>query len=492
MTGIFCCFAPKHVDAPDVKIYPAAQGHPLGQATHGPDVVQTPQSTRKPFFMSVQDYQWHQELAARYQHPDPAQRPARQAVDVLTEFQHTIAHIASPAARPAQESAKKAWLQGNFSNANVLQYFDTLKDLCASDSDIVAACNIARSKLTGVERMQTPSMKELHENPFGRHFESVLAQKLVLQITPEAKVAACKQAAFLRAYLARSLQDMGWKNRHFFLNELPYYFRHRHWHIQTPLIDDFCEAPSVELLDAMLQPPQNGFEVIQQQELAVQLGNVLKLSWNAPPWLKESNRHYASIICYARSPREVPSSQQVESTAFGIARAAQAPLAHSSEGSPAYSWPDAKLPMFEILEFERSRDTFSFERCALEHGHAIVTGASGSASVLTHIHQYIATEDPTFSCDAAMLNVIAFLTSDGGHSMIEAMAVRYMIQMGGNKAQRRQNLAAYRLNYNELPALLRDEESRKILREQMSASVDETIKYFGTNGFMRPSFTGAT
>ena len=130
-----------------------------------------------------------------------------------------------------------------------------------------------------------------------------------------------------------------------------------------------------------------------------------------------------------------------------------------------------------------------FAKHAIRAGYPVVAGLSGTSYLNSLFMHEMQLDTPTFDAGAGMLNVLAFLTFDGGHSFNEAMAVyeasnnlpRTKVSADYDAKEWRKwqtNAVHYRFRYNQLTQLPRSDAAKMVVTNLLQEALEGTVDYF--------------
>ncbi|MCC4821115.1 RTX toxin, partial [Vibrio lentus] len=210
------------------------------------------------------------------------------------------------------------------------------------------------------------------------------------------------------------------------------------------------ETPNYDNFKTMMTQVDDGFGVIKVPFLAVKMAITPGLGMEMAPWKAEGDRFYQNVITKARSTDAVISSGvegenkvtliEKKTSDYGTA------LQYQPKGDNYDDFIEGRSVADGRILTPGKKTTF--ESNALNNGLPVVTGASGSTNIMTHLNQHIASKNPGFSVDQAYLNTLSFLVFDGGHSVNESLAVYKALQETGE--DRKKVLESYTANYQDL------------------------------------------
>lgn len=406
----------------------------------------------------------------------PREGGPRTERDVMVHFMHRIDSIPGRRAQRVRAAAKDLWMGGNLRPDAVRAFLERIEARHGTVDPAIA--DIARDAVRAVDG--TKSLTQYHDNLYGRRFDSAFVHELINDPPPEALASGVKQAAFLRTHLAKTLDALPADEQRLYLEKLAQDIGRdkRPWFGESWEIEAFLHAPTRGTLDFMLQPPTSGIDLVKMPYLAVKASLGLRAAGKSPEWMKRADEHYAAVVHPSRST--VPTGGYRTTDGFGLRLFTQPAYEKISGNKPAMSWADAKKPTLDHLP--------AFERKAMESGHPVINGASGSANILSFLNRAIQQADGTYSRSGSLMNTMMFLTYDGGHSLNEAYSVERALRAPAtgyrdpvdDRAAMLRNVC---LDYRELPALYRDPQSRARVENALDVALDGTIEYFRKHSF---------
>ncbi|WP_445494564.1 MARTX multifunctional-autoprocessing repeats-in-toxin holotoxin RtxA [Photorhabdus sp. SF281] len=375
--------------------------------------------------------------------------------DSLIVFVSRLQQEAIPEGMPLVERAKNLWLSGQVTQQETIKLFEdaatqlqTYPELHTLAQQLLA--DARKEKVTG----------QYIDNLFGRHFDSELAHELVKTAPQDAMTTARQTGQFLVEQFEQWVdglypditerEKIVAKTMESFVKVINRDCRP--WFSRVPELMTFLDEPTFANFKTMMTQVDDGFAVIKVPFLAVRMAITKEMGMARAAWKVEGDRFYYDVISEARSigtqltvgadvtyDVEITGKQKIND--YGTA------LPHQ----PANDKYDDFLYGRNIAAARiliPGRET-TFERNGLAHGHAVLTGASGSTNVMVHLNKYIARKQPTFSAEQGYLNTLAFLVFDGGHSVNESLAV-YQALQATTDGKRKQILNSYTVNYRDL------------------------------------------
>ncbi len=156
-----------------------------------------------------------------------------------------------------------------------------------------------KASTLAAEAAKPKSFTQMHDNTFGRKFESELVRALVNNPPKSVLHASDKVADYLKSHFINSEGASGLSAKLDLLARAISSDR-RPWHSELPELEAFVKNPSKENFIAMMENKQRtGFEVMKVSYIGVRI-SVL----NASPWMERANANYQQAILPARSTRD--------------------------------------------------------------------------------------------------------------------------------------------------------------------------------------------
>ncbi|NOJ14427.1 MARTX multifunctional-autoprocessing repeats-in-toxin holotoxin RtxA [Vibrio splendidus] len=381
------------------------------------------------------------------------------------------------------EQAKTLWMSGNVTQESAVKLFTEANDKLTEHPKL----QVLASKLLS-DAKKEKEIGQYFDNLFGRRFDSEIAHELVKTPTEKAintsvQIGTCLVDDFddwMHGLLPDSEDDVLRSER--IQTKMEAFAQaitkdERPWFSRVPTLTQFLEAPNYTNFKTMMTQVDDGFGVIKVPFLAVKMAITPGLGMEMAPWKAEGDRFYQNVITKARSTSAVISSgvdgeNQVnliekKTSDYGTALQYQPKGDTYDDFKEGRSVADGRI-------LNPSKKT-TFENNALSNGLSVVTGASGSTNIMTHLNQHIASKIPGFSVDQAYLNTLSFLVFDGGHSVNESLAVYMALQETGDA--RKVVLESYTANYQDLIDLV-DDSSKSTVRDALDNALDKTLEFY--------------
>ncbi|TVU66077.1 MARTX multifunctional-autoprocessing repeats-in-toxin holotoxin RtxA [Vibrio atlanticus] len=381
------------------------------------------------------------------------------------------------------EQAKTLWMSGNVTQESAVKLFTEANDKLTEHPKL----QVLASKLLS-DAKKEKEIGQYFDNLFGRRFDSEIAHELVKTPTEKAINTSVQIGTslvddfddWMHGLLPDSEDDVLRSER--IQTKMEAFAQaitkdERPWFSRVPTLTQFLEAPNYTNFKTMMTQVDDGFGVIKVPFLAVKMAITPGLGMEMAPWKAEGDRFYQNVITKARSTSAVISSgvdgeNQVnliekKTSDYGTALQYQPKGDTYDDFKEGRSVADGRI-------LNPSKKT-TFENNALSNGLSVVTGASGSTNIMTHLNQHIASKIPGFSVDQAYLNTLSFLVFDGGHSVNESLAVYMALQETGDA--RKVVLESYTANYQDLIDLV-DDSSKSTVRDALDNALDKTLEFY--------------
>lgn len=349
---------------------------------------------------------------------------ARPGGDCMIQFMHLLQNVKGGAAQELLMEAKNQWMSGNLSDDAVSSFFAGAAGKLA-DMPSLQAIAIELSKAAG----KTKELTQHNDNMYGRKFDSEFVHALIKSPPPATLEASRKMG---RAFLA-AFDKEARSNASLDLKKLAESMNPRPWMNEAPDLKNFMKEPTDKNLKAMLLNVNHGFDILKVQYL---VSTVSKSFSHDISWKETADQRYESLQL-KRSTRpfqEIGEEKdsdglglQMRTNGYGIG------LANHPDYEKQDTFESAKNMTYHRMIPDMNQATEA-EKHNLRHGHATVTGLSGSTNLLASLSQDIAKNDKYFSKEQAMLASMMFLVFDGGHALNEVMKVHTAIVESENAA----------------------------------------------------------
>lgn len=393
----------------------------------------------------------------------------------LVEFMHALDKYGTPATKALAAEARNLWMSGNLSPNNVagfLEYVGTKKGI-PLDVHMLAA---ELAKAAKEQKYTTQAF----DNMYGRKFDSEFANDLVKNPPEQLVSNARKMGTVLGADMEK-----------FLLNSSPQMQRRvlgtiadkisgdiRPWQVETPEVQAFVKNPTIENMKSMFTKVDSGFDAMKIPYLGVKLSLALDNLQIDTPWMAEANFNYSEVVGPARTTHQVEIQNGNKHQGYGLKLHHHPAYGEHHNFQPGKNWTAEKIMNLG--------GPSSFEMNALTYENPISNGASGSTNIMSFLNRYIAARDSSFSADQSALTTMMFVVFDGGHSANEVMAVHDVIKNTPKEnyqnyddviAARKQGLANYHLDYNDIIKLGADAGYGERIEQALDSALGKTVAY---------------
>lgn len=394
----------------------------------------------------------------------------------LVEFMHELDKYGTPATKALAAEARNLWMSGDLSPGNVAGFFEYI----GTKQGIPLGIHTLAEKFAKVATQQKYTAQAF-DNMYGRKFDSEFANDLVKN-PPEQMVSnARKMGAVLEADLENFLSKSPPAVRKRALETIADQIAGdiRPWQVETPEVQEFVKKPTVENLKKMFTKVDNGFDAIKIPYISVKLSLAFDKMQIAMPWMPEANFNYSEVIKPERTTLSPVIQNANQHQGYGLKLQHHPAYEDHHNFQPAKNWTTGKIMNLA--------DPSSFEMNALTYENPVTNGASGSTNIMSFLNQYIAARDPSFSADQSALTTMMFVVFDGGHSANEVMAVHDVIKNTPKEnyqnyndviAARKQGLANYRLDYNDIIKLGADAGYGERIEQALDSALGKTVTYY--------------
>ncbi|WP_156425863.1 hypothetical protein [Herbaspirillum rubrisubalbicans] len=351
---------------------------------------------------------------------------ARPGGDCLIQFMDLMQRSGGDRAQELLEKASKLWMSGNLSDTSVAAF---LMDAASGLQDTSRLHSIVVSIADAVSKPKEAT--ERNDNMYGRKFESEFVHILVKN-PPAGTIEVTRKIGQALLNDFDKIHASGTLATETTLKKIADSIELRPWTAQAPDLERFKEDPTYSNLKSVLLSVNNGIDILKVQSL---ISKVSKQFSEDIEWKEYADQRYKYVLQPARKTRPF----QILENEVGLGARQAVDLTNKlglDIKTSRYGTGLLNHPEYETQEkFYTARDTTygrmnpdmanlsGMEKQALHHGHAIVTGLSGNANLLTYLSRRIAEEDSEFSVEQAVLAGMMFLGFDGGHSLNEVMAV---------------------------------------------------------------------
>lgn len=398
----------------------------------------------------------------------------------LIAFVSELRKDGSPVAKLLADRAQAMWLNGQVNTQGSIALYKQAVDQL---HDRPALSAMAESLLTDA-RMEKTSGQYI-DNLFGRYFDSEFAHALIQRPTASALKISAQIGHFLVEEFDSEFKKFfpdpaGRESR--LIGKMQAFAKAiaedtRPWFSEVPELKTFLAQPTYEHFKLMMGKVDNGFDMIKVPFLAVKMATTPGMYLDTASWKAEGDSFYWKEIIKARSTGSELSA--------GVDTSYKVSLQEKRTRNYGTLLPHhGAIGQHDYPDFGEGRDVAAgkvltpgketpFERNALSQGLTVVTGASGSTNIMTHLNRHIGLNLADFSQSQAYLNTLAFLVFDGGHSVNESLAVYRALS--APDGQRAQVLQDYTANYRDIQAMLPESE-QDYVRRALGDAFDKTVE----------------
>ncbi|EDP58962.1 hypothetical protein [Vibrio sp. AND4] len=386
----------------------------------------------------------------------------------IIEFAFKFSQSSSTEAKELANEAKSLWMGGVNKNS-LLNLLEKAKSKLSSDDPLQ---NLVSKQISDAK-------KEKHTNQymdaiFNRRFDSEIAHEMVKSPSKGALDNAKKIGEYLLNDFTARMEN---KDKSSVDRTLRSFARTinsdvRPWFSQVPEVTTYIDSPTMENFEKMMSHVDDGFGVIKMPFLAVKMHTDANMGFDVKSYKLEGDRFYGRPITKARSPSGQTPAETPQTKHYGTGLAYQPKGTVYDNFISGRSVPDSKAIRVDELS--------QHDKNAIENGVAVVTGASGSTNILTHMAKYLAEINDDFSTEQSQLNTLAFLTFDGGHSLNESMSVYKALQVEGD--DRETILNNYHINYEDIVSLAKHDDKTAI-RDLLDKAYASTLQFYGQNAY---------
>ena len=341
---------------------------------------------------------------------------------------------------------KDFWFEANISKEALNLFYDQAIIELKDDEDLLAIIKELKKNLA---KEIYPT--QLYDNLFGRIFSSEFGRLMVENATNQAKRAAKPIAFKINNLITKYFDSNEDADEEKYFNsiseELEGSYSNRPWfELCSGSFNSFFSNPNKTTFNNLLFNIQNGYDVIKTYALLIPA--IKELSAIHPTLqgdLGADNFYITALQKLRTSDIYINSDLKVGDLKSGATENKKNDKitirrrmhTTNSYDSKLRHQPRTAKPNFYPLEHKIDHasvkilhhDRLSpFEQNMLASGQPIVYGASGTTNLACFFHEYIANTNKFFSKDQAFLNVLSFVTYDGGHSIAESLAVYNAVQ----------------------------------------------------------------
>lgn len=318
-------------------------------------------------------------------------------------------------------AARRRWMQHDLTLSSVRAYFAQMH--IESVAQGVGGLAVVADKLAAslpTDQQAANFDTRLHDNLYGRVFETRLIARLIAAPPPGTLICAQTLSLALRDFfcaLSPADQLMVAKKLSLLLAEKP-----RFWYDHVPkllgLITAAAGRQKKQALETWLcTPVRSAYDCMGVMLFASELSLLLKQdAASSAPWMWPSDWNYAHAV--------QPSARRLQNMPALLLRAEGGiTLQHQRS---AYSQPTMRPSIRASLQHRPNLDTPSpVIRRMLDHGLPYASGVSGSTNILLHLAHYF--KQAGIDLDYKQILLDAALLLGGGHSLHEVLWVGHQL-----------------------------------------------------------------
>jgi len=453
-----------------------------------------------------------QQSKARAEAPSDAEREAkRMPSEVMVQLLATVRAQLKTA--PTEElmklerSVNAQIMKHDLSVADTKKFLAAAKDTCnkAGVTKLEDLCKELDKQLPATDA--DAPVTRLHDNPYGRVFDSALISNLV-KAPPEGVKKAIKAAAggfqqFLTTADATKVEAAAADIQHYLkgegTTEDP-----RFWIDQVPELVKLRDAnpkDAVKIVNEFLAADKKtGPECIAVPWLMVKMStDKLKA---AAPWMPKANKNYQFILdarfnVQPKLKDQMMTPTNLASEGSGITLKHQ-PTAVEGEG---YTRASTRPANKNLPGVERNKDKGDEAigaktepmRRALEHGLPYGSGASGSTNVMMHLLEHLNANGANIDAKDMLLGTSMFLIADGGHSLQEVLYAANAVdaKLGLNMGFPGGNPEEFVADYGAFVNMFGDTETGEVLQKSADSAMDRVTEYFEEHSYYSEQAKGS-
>jgi hypothetical protein len=373
--------------------------------------------------------------------PSKAKRETcRTPNDVLVHLSTVVnnaleAHKGDPTLKAIATDARKLFMSHTLDTASVNalvvraeKAFTTLNEV-----GMVGLCGKLKGQLPkSDDKLQAT---QLHDNLYGRVFDTKMVSTLVKNPPAELLAASGKSGAAFAGLLADSPENE---------EAAEYFIEHyvledkRPWSAAVPAFATMANAKDGKAALAALKaflttPPTTGQEIIAFSYIMAKMPQAQKQTGHEPGWFTTASTNYTRITNQANRERGAGQGK-VMSEGAGIT------LLHQPEASDDKNLVESERPgtanrmglRGKLTEGQELSDVKHSKQNEIQLKQALpfASGVSGTTNILLHLYEEMENQGATgVTPQEYLMNSMMFLVYDGGHSMHEAMWTANQIEV---------------------------------------------------------------
>jgi hypothetical protein len=337
------------------------------------------------------------------------------------------AHKDDPTLKAIATDARKLFMNHTLDTTSVAALVDRAEKALTTlnEGGAVALCGKLKKQLP--ESDDKLQATQLHDNLYGRVFDTKMVSTLVKNPPAELLTASGKSGAAFAGMLADTPENE---------EAAKYFVEHyivedkRPWSASVPGFATLANAKDGKAALAALKSflttaPTTGQEVIAFSYIMAKMPQAQKQTGHEPVWLLNASGNYSRITSQANRDRGA-GQEKVLSKAAGIT------MRHQPDASDDANLVETERPGSanimgnrknlkddqELSDVKRSKQN----EIQLKQALPFASGVSGTTNILLHLYEEMETKGATgVTPQEFLMNSMMFLVYDGGHSMHEAM-----------------------------------------------------------------------
>jgi hypothetical protein len=355
------------------------------------------------------------------------------------------------------------------------------------DTKLSNKCNQLEKQL-----MTSPLLTRLHDNIYGRAFDSAFVADLVdhppVEVTDAMTAVSQRFAHYLKTKVSlKKQQKISEEIKKLLKSKDP-----RFWFPKVPNLQKLINPEAnafTGLIDYLLEDKKTGFECISIPYLLVKIGLILKENPNIPPYMEKADINYSDFLHpqIHRIRINRSGTSPLKTKGAGITLHYQPSIAHKewmnlSERPTTVRKPDIHI---NDKKFKQGKSLVN----ALEHGLPWASGMSGSTNINLYAWHFFNRYNgaPSIDPKATFLGILMFLVYDGGHSMHEplwaASQINNKLPLDFNLGQT-DTMESFVSDYQKFADMYTGALKERIT-QAFSNSFEKAIEYFNNNSYYK-------
>lgn len=344
---------------------------------------------------------------------DKREGSIRAPTEVLVDL---LAYLKDKGNKEVEAEAKSLFLQHNATIENVQSFLGSVEERFP---DLANKCQNLKNEL-----MKQPIYTRLHENIYGRVFDSAFAQELVNNPPPEVSK-AMTQISFAFADYLEGLNLSGSNKKaiekdliNMLTKEDP-----RFWFPATPELEQLPYEKDVlgALIQYLRTEKKTGHECISVPYVVSKMNFfILRKNWVYPLSLffTADLNYWFSLQPYVKNVRVDRQGPPLKTEGGGITLHYQPSVAKEKGMVPSQRPSNVRKPNLDWTQLS-VKEKKALQK-HLEHGLPWGSGISGTTNICMYAMNYLNKTHP-IDMKPAVLGLLMFLVYDGGHSIHEML-----------------------------------------------------------------------